>query len=78
MARSDHNGSHAPSVASDTVDETFAYPFSLPPPNARAGGDVGLSEAEVEDIRRLLALYVQEKEKVCRGTTKLNEGILMS
>ncbi|GJC93298.1 rxt2-like protein [Colletotrichum higginsianum] len=63
---------------SDTVDETFAYPFFLPPPNARPDRNVGLSEAEVEDIRRLLALYVQEKEEVCRGTMKLHEGILMS
>lgn len=74
----DRNRSHSPSVASNKVQKIFVYPFFLPPPNARPDRNVSLPETEVEDIRLLLALYVQEKEKVCRGTTKLHGGILMS
>ncbi|KAK2002321.1 hypothetical protein LX36DRAFT_652377 [Colletotrichum falcatum] len=73
---SDRNGTHAPSIVSDEVDETFVHPFFRPPPNARPDRDVGLPEAEAEDIRRLLALYVQKQEEVCRGAMKLHEGLL--
>ncbi|KAK6223789.1 hypothetical protein QIS74_03733 [Colletotrichum tabaci] len=72
----ERNGTHAPSIASETVDETFVHPFFRPPPNARPDRDVGLPEAEAEDIRRLLALYVQKQEEVCRGAMKLHEGLL--
>ncbi|KAK2049786.1 hypothetical protein LZ31DRAFT_548962 [Colletotrichum somersetense] len=72
----DHNGTHAPSIASEEVDETFVHPFFRPPPNARPDRDLGLPEAEAEDIRRLLALYVQKQEEVCRGAMKLHEGLL--
>ncbi|OLN85198.1 Transcriptional regulatory protein rxt2 [Colletotrichum chlorophyti] len=74
----DGNGvaAQAPSIASDMLDETFVHPFFRPPPNARPDRDVGLPEAEAEDIRRLLALYVQKQEEVCRGARKLHEGLL--
>ncbi|GKT57836.1 LOW QUALITY PROTEIN: RXT2-like protein [Colletotrichum tofieldiae] len=72
----DRNGTHAPSIASEEVDETFVHPIFRPPPNARPDRDVGLPEAEAEDIRRLLALYVQKQEEVCRGAMKLHEGLL--
>ncbi|OHE94274.1 hypothetical protein CORC01_10434 [Colletotrichum orchidophilum] len=70
------NGTHAPSMTSETADETFVHPFFRPPANARPDRDVGLPEAEAEDIRRLLALYVQKQEEVCRGAMKLHEGLL--
>ncbi|KAK1634489.1 RXT2-like protein [Colletotrichum phormii] len=72
------NGTHAPSMAtaSEAADETFVHPFFRPPANARPERDVGLPEAEAEDIRRLLALYVQKQEEVCRGAMKLHEGLL--
>ncbi|KAK1977821.1 RXT2-like protein [Colletotrichum cereale] len=76
MGTTDRNGTHAPSIASEEVDETFVHPFFRPPPNARPDRDVGLPEAEAEDIRRLLALYVQKQEEVCRGAMKLHEGLL--
>lgn len=72
----DRNGRHAPSIASELVDESFVHPFFRPPPNARPERDLGLPEAEAEDIRRLLALYVQKQEEVCRGARKLHEGLL--
>ncbi|KAF9876219.1 hypothetical protein CkaCkLH20_06162 [Colletotrichum karsti] len=70
------NGTHVPSVESDQMDETFVHPFFRPPPNARPDQNVGIPEPEAEDIRRLLALYVQKQEEVCRGARKLHEGLL--
>nr|XP_036587114.1 rxt2-like protein [Colletotrichum truncatum]KAF6797845.1 rxt2-like protein [Colletotrichum truncatum] len=72
----DRNGANAPSITSDKVDETFVHPFFRPPANARPDRDVGLPDPEAEDIRRLLALYVQKQEEVCRGARKLHEGLL--
>ncbi|KAI8286452.1 hypothetical protein K4K60_000408 [Colletotrichum sp. SAR11_57] len=70
------NGTAAPSILSDQMEETFVHPFFRPPPNVRPDRDVGLPDPEAEDIRRLLALYVQKQEEICRGTTKLHEGLL--
>ncbi|KAJ0386019.1 hypothetical protein COL922a_005166 [Colletotrichum nupharicola] len=70
------NGTNAPSILSDQMEETFVHPFFRPPPNVRPDRDVGLPDPEAEDIRRLLALYVQKQEEICRGTTKLHEGLL--
>ncbi|KAI8163972.1 hypothetical protein K4K49_011687 [Colletotrichum sp. SAR 10_70] len=70
------NGTTAPSILSDQMEETFVHPFFRPPPNVRPDRDVGLPDPEAEDIRRLLALYVQKQEEICRGTTKLHEGLL--
>ncbi|TDZ59789.1 Transcriptional regulatory protein rxt2 [Colletotrichum trifolii] len=70
------NGPKAPSIATAAVDETFVHPFFQPPANAHPDRDVGLPEGEADDIRRLLALYVQKQEEVCRGARKLHEGLL--
>ncbi|KAF1732677.1 hypothetical protein CRV24_006569 [Beauveria bassiana] len=48
----------------------------LPPATARPDRDLGLPASEADDIRRLLALYVQKQEEVCRGTYKLHRGLL--
>ncbi|KAF6830700.1 rxt2-like protein [Colletotrichum plurivorum] len=71
----DRNG-HAPSTASDPVDETFVHPFFRPPPNAHPDRDLGLPDPEAEDIRRLLGMYLQKQEAVCRGAQNLHEGLL--
>lgn len=46
------------------------------PAGAWLDRDLGLPEKEAEDVRRLLALYVQKQEEVCRGTTRLHQGLL--
>lgn len=56
--------------------DTFVHPMFLPPPNARPDRDLGLPASEADDIRRLLALYVQKQEEVCRGTDRLHRGLL--
>jgi hypothetical protein len=57
-------------------DEPFIHPLFLPPPAAHPDRDLGLPEQEAEEVRRLLLLYVQKQEEICRGTTRLYEGLL--
>lgn len=64
-----------PSIASETVDHLFTHPMFLPPDNSRPDRDLGLPEQEAEDVRRLLALFVQKQEEVCRGVKKLHDGL---
>jgi len=52
------------------------HPFFLAPSTARPDRDLGIPEAEAEDVRRLLQLYVQKQEEVCRGAKRLYHGLL--
>lgn len=60
----------------DEEDEALLHPLFIPPALARPDRDLGLPASEADDIRRLLALYVQKQEEVCRGTYKLHRGLL--
>lgn len=57
-------------------DEGFIHPLFLAPRSAHPEPNLGLPEAEAEDVRRLLQLWVQKQEEVSRGTKKLHEGLL--
>ena len=64
-------------VASATQpEEPFIHPLFLLPAGSRPDRDLGLPENEAEDVRRLLAVFVQKQEEVCRGASKLHEGLL--
>lgn len=64
------------SMVSGGHDPTFVHPMFIAPSGAKPDRDVGLPEQEAEDIRRLLALYVQKQEEVCRGARRLFLGLL--
>ncbi|KAK0385155.1 hypothetical protein NLU13_7633 [Sarocladium strictum] len=64
------------STGLEEPESTFVHPIYLTPPNARSDRDAGLAEQEAEHLRKLLALYVQKQEEVCRGAHKLHEGLL--
>lgn len=76
------NGSNLPgsapmSIASvDGLDDMFIHPIFLAPKSAQPHRDLGIPEAEAEDLRRLLQAYVQKQEEVCRGSKRLHEGLL--
>ncbi|KIH92579.1 hypothetical protein SPBR_02338 [Sporothrix brasiliensis 5110] len=57
-------------------EEGIIHPLFLAPRSARPEPNLGLPEAEAEDVRRLLQLWVQKQEEVSRGTKKLHEGLL--
>ncbi|KAK4241776.1 hypothetical protein C8A03DRAFT_40868 [Achaetomium macrosporum] len=67
---------HAPSPATETLEELFIHPLFRLPPAAHPDRDLGLPEQEAEEVRRLLLLYVQKQEEICRGTRRLYEGLL--
>ncbi|KAI8965049.1 RXT2-like protein [Daldinia sp. FL1419] len=69
-------GSRAVSVMSVYTEEAPIHPLFLHPRSARPDRDLGIPEAEAEDMRRLLQLYVQKQEEVCRGAKRLYEGLL--
>ncbi|KAI0133625.1 RXT2-like protein [Xylariales sp. AK1849] len=60
----------------DTTDEFYIHPLFLHPRSALPNRDLGIPETEAEDLRRLLQLWVQKQEEVCRGAKRLNEGLL--
>ncbi|OAA51879.1 RXT2-lik [Metarhizium rileyi] len=65
-----------PEPSSELESSSFIHPMFLPPSGARPDRNLGIPENEAEDIRRLLALYVQKQEEVTRGATRLHEGLL--
>lgn len=70
-------GSAPMSIASlDALEDMFIHPIFLAPKTAQPNRDLGIPEAEAEDLRRLLQAYVQKQEEVCRGTKRLHEGLL--
>lgn len=75
-ARPEINGNQAPVTTTDNAEQPFIHPMFIPPPEAKPDRNLGLPEAEADDIRRLLALYVQKQEEVCRGAKRLHQGLL--
>lgn len=57
-------------------DELFIHPLFRLPRAAHPDRDLGLPEHEAEEVRRLLLLYVQKQEEICRGARRLYEGLL--
>lgn len=52
------------------------HPLFIFPPSAIPSRDIGLPPNDAEETRRLLTLYVQKQEEVCRGAERLYEGLL--
>ncbi|KAL7792011.1 RXT2-like protein [Trichoderma ceciliae] len=68
--------SHDSLEANHGLETSYIHPMFLPPSNATLDRNLGLPDNEAEDIRRLLALYVQKQEEVCRGAARLHLGLL--
>ncbi|KAI2636716.1 RXT2-like protein [Xylaria nigripes] len=64
------------SIMSDSTTDLPIHPMFIAPRSARPDRDFGMLESEAEEIRRLLQLYVQKQEEVCRGVKRLYEGLL--
>lgn len=73
-----HNGGRGVSPEGALLGESFIHPIFLAPKSTHPDRDLGLPEQEAEDIRRLLQMYVQKQEEVCRGTQKLYQGLLQA
>ncbi|TVY78131.1 Transcriptional regulatory protein RXT2 [Lachnellula suecica] len=64
------------SASPDSNDEPYVHPYFLAPLSSRPDRDVGLPQQEAEETRRLLQLYIQKQEEVCRGAQKIYEGLM--
>lgn len=76
QAASDNNTSRSRSASSDSESETFIHPYFLTPASSRHDRNIGLPQPEADETRRLLQLYIQKQEEVCRGAQKVHEGLL--
>lgn len=70
------NDNEVASLLASLMGESFIHPVFLAPKSAHPDRDLGLPDPEAEDVRRLLQLYVQKQEEVCRGAKRLYEGLL--
>lgn len=77
QAASDNAGSiRTRSMTPEFNNETYIHPYFLLPRSSRPDRDVGLPQQEAEETRRLLQLYIQKQEEVCRGVERLYDGLL--
>jgi hypothetical protein len=76
QAASDSNTSRARSGTPDSNMDSFIHPFFLAPQKSFPDRDLGLPQHEAEETRRLLQLYIQKQEEVCRGAQRVYDGLL--
>lgn len=76
QAASDDNVRSRTRSLSNSSNDSFIHPFFLAPPSAVPDRDIGLPTQEADETRRLLQLFVQKQEEVCRGSERLYEGLL--
>ncbi|KAI9775485.1 MAG: hypothetical protein M1839_001102 [Geoglossum umbratile] len=69
-----HSRSRSPTPNSPL--DNWVHPIFLIPESAKPDPDFGLPQAEAIDTRRLLLLYVQKQEEICRGAEQLRDGLL--
>lgn len=70
------NSSRTRSASAASWVPPAIHPLFLMPPSAHPDRNFGLPSSEAEDIRRMVMLYVQKQEEVCRGAEKLYVGLL--
>lgn len=70
------NSSHTRSASPASWVPPAIHPLFLMPPSAHPDRNFGLPPSEAEDLRRMVMLYVQKQEEVCRGAEKLYVGLL--
>ena len=75
QAASDNTASRR-SMTPDSSIEPFIHPYFLAPQASHPDRDVGLPQHEAEETRRLLQLYIQKQEEVCRGAQRVYDGLL--
>ncbi len=79
QAASDNTAS-AETVTSSRASSAspIIHPIFKVPESAHPDRDLGLPYSEAEETRRLLLLYVQKQEEICRGAEKLSNGLLQA
>lgn len=76
QAASDNATTRTRSATPDSNMESFIHPYFLAPHKSHPDRDLGLPQHEAEETRRLLQLYIQKQEEVCRGCQRVYDGLL--
>jgi hypothetical protein len=76
QAASDNATIRTRSTTPDSNMDSFIHPYFLAPLKSHPDRDLGLPQHEAEETRRLLQLYIQKQEEVCRGAQRVYEGLL--
>jgi hypothetical protein len=78
QAQAASDNSNSSRTASITIEsnESYVHPYFLAPISSIPDRDIGLPTLEAEETRRILQLYIQKQEEICRGSQKLYEGLL--
>jgi hypothetical protein len=77
QAASDNTvASRTRSLTPDSSHDSKIDPYFLAPRTSYGDRNVGLPQHEAEETRRLLQLYIQKQEEVCRGAQRVYEGLL--
>ncbi|RKF53996.1 putative rxt2-like protein [Erysiphe neolycopersici] len=61
---------------SESASISFIHPYFLSPSKSRPDRNFGLPQNEAIETRRVLQLYIQKQEEVCRGIQKIYDGLL--
>lgn len=75
-ASDDTPASRTRSATPESESDFSIHPLFIAPAASHPDRDFGLPSAEAADARRLLQLYIQKQEEVCRGAQKLYDGLL--
>ncbi|KUJ20573.1 uncharacterized protein LY89DRAFT_715948 [Mollisia scopiformis] len=70
------NTARTRSITPEAGNEDFIHPYFLAPPSSHPDRNLGLPQHEADETRRLLQLYIQKQEEVCRGAEKVYSGLL--
>jgi hypothetical protein len=76
QAQSDNTATSRTRSASPDSNIGYVHPYFLAPPKSHPDRDLGLPPQEAEETRRLLQLYIQKQEEVCRGSEHVYNGLL--
>ncbi|KAF8867254.1 hypothetical protein BDZ45DRAFT_734520 [Acephala macrosclerotiorum] len=76
QAASDNTAASATRSITPELCDDEINPYFLAPPGSHPDRNQGLPQHEADETRRLLQLYIQKQEEVCRGAEKVYEGLL--
>jgi hypothetical protein len=76
QAASDNTPISRPRSATPSSNSSYIHPYFLAPLSAHPEPNLGLPPVEAEETRRLLQLYIQKQEEICRGSQKIYEGLM--
>lgn len=76
QAVSENTTSRTRSATPESVSDSYIHPYFLASQASRPDRDLNLPPNEADETRRLLQLYIQKQEEVCRGAQKVYDGLL--